>query len=590
VFFTVEYAPALAPLIAATPEAEERVRRTAESALALVLAELGITAPASVALRPGSPPDGFGVRVGGEALRLRRDRLRRLFRVMAGLGAGTSANEQLRPGEWWETLVATARTEEVRATLGQFVVSAVVEAVRTAPDRLLGEDRIRSWIQEACDHPPDAERLGRYVDRTGAVLRAVLAHGLPVADGQTIRRYLVDGMSRERSDEDIAESVIGRLQAATVDVELRPEYADAALGLRLRSPVVAVDALGDDAEARKRFGLLRDGLFYELGVGVPPIRFKAVDDLPVGAFRIRVGASPFPPWAGLAPGEILVNAPAERLHLLGVDSARPAVNPAHGGDAALVAVESRPTVEAAGLTTWSPVGYVVLAAASDLQSHGGRLLDMDAVESALAQLGTAFPGLVAAVLEKFTAAAVTRVLRRLLADEVSIRNLRAILERLLAYEYVAADTLAEIVLDRRLAIDRLLDPEDEADQADRHTEFVRAGLRSFISHKYSQGSGTLAVWLLDPEGIERPILAELADRQGKGKGQPIGRATLERIRHAVRERRDAGPHRPAILTVNQVATFLRHELRDEFPDIPIMAYQELVDDVSLVPLARIELA
>jgi type III secretion protein V len=332
--------------------------------------------------------------------------------------------------------------------------------------------------------------------------------------------------------------------------------------------------------------MLRDGLFYELGVRIPPIRFVPDDTLPAGSFRVHSGAVGWVPWPGLEPGRALVNVDPDTLELHGI-GAEGASFPAGGSLAAVVLAADEARVAALGLTTWDPVGHMVLAAARDLRGAAGVLLDIDAVESSLAQLEDAFPELVYAALEKISATDLTRVLRRLLASDVSIRNLRSILERLLAYACVPVDQRREIAFDPRLPIDCRLDTRHEADQVDRYTEWVRSGLQLWLSHRSPGPAGTVVVHLLDPESVERPILDELAYRQAYGLGRPLGSARLQEIRDAVRpvaERGDA-----AILTVPQVASFLRGELRTEFPQLPVLSYQELAWDVNVQPVGRISI-
>jgi type III secretion protein V len=177
-----------------------------------------------------------------------------------------------------------------------------------------------------------------------------------------------------------------------------------------------------------------------------------------------------------------------------------------------------------------------------------------------------------------------RVLRALVAEEVSIRNLRLILEKVLDYDYVLADDLAQIVFDERLTAPTVPDAawlDDPANLA----AFVRTGLKHYLSHKHTKGQNALLVNLLDLK-LEQALAAHQ-------KGEvPLDERQRDRILDGVRaEQGDryqlASP--PALLTTASARTALREVVALEFPHVPVLAYQELSPDLNIQPLARIRL-
>jgi hypothetical protein len=551
-FFTLRFGPELAD-VCTPPATAAQLTTSAEHELALLLRRLGIPAAPVVTLEANPLGTGLQLLVEGVPLPVPAAEVRRL--------------EQLHGG-----------SDPVR-----FCTALVARAAEANAAALLGERQSQSWIERALLAHPEAEPIARYAECTRTVLRAQLAQGIPLTDSATICRYLGEGLKSRRRTAAIAESLIARLQPPTLDIDLEPAYARRLLPGFADSPVPAEHC---PEPVRQRCDMLRDGLFYELGVRIPPIRFVPDDTLPAGTFRVRSGAVGGVPWPGLEPGRALVSVQPDMLALHGIDAELTSF-PANDAPAALIAASDVGTLTALGLATWDPVGHMVLAAARDLRGNAGALLDIDAVESSLAQLEAAFPELVYAALEKISATDLTRVLRRLLASDVSIRNLRSILERLLAYSCVPVDHRREIPFDPRLPIDCRLDPLHPADQVDRYTEFVRSGLQLWLSHRSPGEAGTVLVQLLDPESVEKPILDELAYRQAYGLGRPLGSARLQQLRAAIRPIAEQG--NAAILTVPQVASFLRAELRTEFPQLPVLSYQELAWDVNVQPLGRISI-
>jgi type III secretion protein V len=150
------------------------------------------------------------------------------------------------------------------------------------------------------------------------------------------------------------------------------------------------------------------------------------------------------------------------------------------------------------------------------------------------------------------------VLRRLVAEGVSIRNLRDILE-----------ALSE-------AGQREKDPAALA-------EFARVALRRQISHQVAP-DGRLAAVLLEPS-LE--ALLRQAVRVNNGVAQlalepEAARALSEAITASVRQ------HRPAaVLTAIDIRAHLRKLIEADCFDTPVLSYHDLVPTLRLEVLDRI---
>jgi type III secretory pathway component EscV len=158
------------------------------------------------------------------------------------------------------------------------------------------------------------------------------------------------------------------------------------------------------------------------------------------------------------------------------------------------------------------------------------------------------------------------VLRRLLAEGVSIRDLESILE----------------------AIARA----DDATDAAALTEVARRSQRRAISHRLTGGRGTLDVILLDPDieetirhaaprGRETSALA-LVPSAGRDLVAAIGRALEEA------KARGGGSH-PALLTQPDLRPWVRTLTAPKWPTLPVTSYAELLAELELRPLARAHL-
>jgi type III secretion protein V len=122
-------------------------------------------------------------------------------------------------------------------------------------------------------------------------------------------------------------------------------------------------------------------------------------------------------------------------------------------------------------------------------------------------------------------------------------------------------------------------------------QYARSGLKEYLSHKYTYGRGqsTLNVYLLDPV-LEKRILAHLAHLSGKKNKKPLSLEEIEKICQGVRTELSAISPRaviPAILTMSSIRFFLREMLAAEFPNLPVLSYDELSPATNISPIARI---
>src|SRR5690606_10003542 len=114
----------------------------------------------------------------------------------------------------------------------------------------------------------------------------------------------------------------------------------------------------------------------ELGMRYPDFRLVPDPDLPPHSFAVQINDVVGLPWAGLRPGEILVNESVERLRLLGTDGVE-SQNPANDNETALVAAEEKEGLEQADMTTWDALGYLILCFSRELREASAALFDQN---------------------------------------------------------------------------------------------------------------------------------------------------------------------------------------------------------------------
>ena len=451
---------------------------------------------------------------------------------------------------------------------------AGLEIIKRQPAILLGPGQI-AWYQTSLPTPsPQPKAWPLSPEWLLPVLRQVLSLKLSIADRSVVTGVLSEGLTRGCSQDEIVEDLVVALRSDVVEIQLPIDY--------LRQ-LTSTDSGGD----HDKFAVMRDGLFYELGLRYPNLRFVPVDHLKSSSFAFKINHLTSLPHVGLQPGWYLANDTPERLRPQGLKSEM-AIHPANGNACSLITAKDPSNPAFVDLTTWNPMEYLVLSMSADLQENGACFVHRQVVQHALEQLEMSFPILVEAVQARFSIECVTQVLRALAAEEISIRNLRFILEGLLDYDYIITDPLKFIIFD-----DRLPTYEQPSAAWLNHPanlcSFVRTGLKRYISHKYTQGQSTLIVYLLDP-AIEE-VLANAHAQQTRG----IGEAELSveeesRILDAVRAQVDTLPPSaspPTILTTVDARPALREIIVHEFPKLPVLAFQELSPNLDIQSIARI---
>ena len=341
----------------------------------------------------------------------------------------------------------------------------------------------------------------------------------------------------------------------------------------------------DDKPIREMLSLMQDGLFYELGIILPEVQLRTDPSIKSLESTIRLNGGEPIPVRELGPDEFLVNDTVDRLTLLGIQG-RKAVNPANGSECTIVrdTKGEAGTCIQAGLTAWGPHGYLVLCLSSAIRRAAAQFQTDEATQHCLDSLAEAFPDLVRLALERYTLSQITLLLGELLDEEISIRDLRSILECLLSIDgttdvdlgrfivfFANAEPLCPAVATRSPS--RLM-PSQLAD-------FVRASLKRYISYKYTRGSNTMVVYLLDPD-IEKRIATTGA--------RPLSGEEEEKLRTAIRVEVGSLPPTSGsavLLTSFEIRRALRTTIVHEFPRLAVLSYQELSPDMNIQPIARI---
>ncbi|MGI5865141.1 MAG: FHIPEP family type III secretion protein, partial [Myxococcales bacterium] len=305
----------------------------------------------------------------------------------------------------------------------------------------------------------------------------------------------------------------------------------------------------------KDLPMLREMLFHETGVRFPGIRARGGASLGEGGYMILIDEVPSSRGTVDPEGFIAANAPDE-LAALDIP-VTPFEDPATGQLLSRIPASAVAAVREMGVPVRAAHEQVLFHLATTLKRHASSFLGIQEVQSLLDALEKTHPALVREATEKVATPLLTEVLRRLVEEGVSIRNLRVILEA-------------------------LSEPDAEGDSL-ALSERCRRALRRHLSHRYAEG-GTLYAHLADPELEEllRGAIRASGDSSALALAPDEAVAILDGVRGALGDTTEG-----VILTSPDVRRYLRKLCEGSFPNLAVLTYSELSPDLQIRPVGKV---
>lgn len=311
--------------------------------------------------------------------------------------------------------------------------------------------------------------------------------------------------------------------------------------------------------------LLRHGLYYELGVNFPGIQVRGqTADLDPETYIINIHEVPVA-QGKIQQGCILVGESLEQLNLFNISGAE-AIHPIDGSVVTWISEQYKDVAVQAGFRMWDISEYLILHLSYVLRKYAHEFLGLQEVQTILGELEKTHPALIKELVPKvITLLQLSEIFQRLVQEDVAIRDLKAIFSTLAQWGEIERDPLML-------------------------TEHIRAGLKRYITHKFAGVANNLAVYLLDPE-IEEMIRNSIR-RTEKGNYLALEPDVTQEIVECVGKEIASHPFPPGakppvILTTAEVRRYFRKIIELEFPQLSVLSYQELSENLRIQPIARV---
>ncbi|MDF2549524.1 MAG: sctV [Chlamydiales bacterium] len=309
---------------------------------------------------------------------------------------------------------------------------------------------------------------------------------------------------------------------------------------------------------------MRQALYADLGVRFPGVHVRT--DSPILAkdeYSILLNEVPIIKGKVLE-GYLLTNETEENLkrYNLPYQTYKNAV----GLPSNWVEVRYKEILDKASIRYWNQLEVMILHLSHFFRTHAAEFVGIQEVRSMIEFVEKSFPDLVKEVTRLVPLQKMTDIFRRLIQEQVSVKDLRSILESLSEWAQTEKDTV-------------LL------------TEYVRSSLKRYISYKYSQGQSVLSVYILDPE-IEDMVRGAIKQTSA-GSYLALDPDSVQLILQAIRSTIAPAPpggQPPVLLTAIDVRRFVRKLVEMEFPEVSVVSYQEIVPEIRIQPLGRIQIS
>ena len=342
--------------------------------------------------------------------------------------------------------------------------------------------------------------------------------------------------------------------------------AAAAEAPKLEAMVPVVISIAADIALTPAFqeavALLRNSLYFDLGVVFPPINVNPASTLAAGAFEIWLNEIPSV-RGSIRTDRLLIGESPTALATFGFKG-EDGTHPLSGRPATWITPDQGPAAQAAGFTTWDTSNVLLLHLTNFLRRNSGEFIGLQEVHLLVERMRELYPNLVEQVVPKpVPVHLLTDVLRRLSLEAVSIRDLKSILESL--GEWARG--------------------EDDPIQL---TERVRSDLKRRICHQLSRGEQRLYVYDLDPRLEESFRMAIRKTAGGVTFSMPTG--ALQEVLAAARRAFGTLPstaQTPVIVTERDIRRYVRQILTTQHPDLAVLSYDQLSPQIALEPMGRV---
>ena len=308
---------------------------------------------------------------------------------------------------------------------------------------------------------------------------------------------------------------------------------------------------------------MRQALYHELGVRFPGVHVRVdSDSLEEDEYSILLNEVPMIKGK-VIKGYLLTSESEEALKRYNLSTK--VYKNTQNIPSVWVKAEQEEILKKAGIKYWGPIEVMILHLSAFYKYHSNQFLGVQEVRKMIEFAEKSFPDLVKEVTRLVPLQKLAEIFKRLAEEQISIKDIRTILECLSERAQTEKDTVFL-------------------------TEFVRQSLNRYISYKYAQGQSIISAYVIDPE-IEQ-MIRDAIKQTSTGAYLALDPDSVQLILTAVRNtivNTPTGGQQPVVVATVDVRRFVKKLIETEKPEVAVISYQEVISEMRIQPLGRIQL-
>ncbi|MDN0074597.1 flagellar biosynthesis protein FlhA [Crenobacter sp. SG2303] len=323
-----------------------------------------------------------------------------------------------------------------------------------------------------------------------------------------------------------------------------------ALGLEVGYRMIPLVDRNQDGELLRRIRGIRKKIAQELGFLVPPVHIRDNLEIKPNAYRILLKGVEIGTGEAFIGQYLAINPGRVNGDIQGT----PTTDPAFGLPAVWIDASRRDEAQMLGYTVVDASTVVATHLSNLLQQHASELLGREEVQQLIEHQAKESPKLMEDLVPKVVPVGVLqKVLQRLLADGIHIRDVRSIIETLADHIAVTQD-------------------------ADELTSAVRTALSRAIVQQLFPGETELALITLEPT-LEN-VLTQAVQSRGGGLEPGLAENLLASAAQQAEQVEQQG-YNPVLLTPPLLRPLLARFLRRPLPHLRVISHNEIPDNKTI---------
>ncbi|AQS40628.1 type III secretion protein, HrcV family [Shewanella psychrophila] len=306
---------------------------------------------------------------------------------------------------------------------------------------------------------------------------------------------------------------------------------------------------------------VRRALYLDLGVPFPGIHLRFNANLSNQEYVIHLQEVPVA-RGRIVKEKLLVTEGSEQLELLNIDYDRDE-NFLPSIDTIWVKDSKLDTLDKSRIGFLTPDRILTYHLSHVLKEYAEDFVGIQEARYLLEEMEASYGELVKEAQRMVPLQKMTEILQRLVSEDISIRNLRTILEAMVEWGQKEKDVV-------------------------QLTEYIRTSLKRYICYKYSNGQNVLPAYLLDQQ-LEETIrngVRQTSAGSYLALDPSVTQEFLSKVKLTVGDLSKMN-NKPVMVVSMDIRRYVRKLIEADYYDLPVLSFQELTQQINIQPLGRV---